>query len=260
MSKRAGRTVAVVCALASVLHAGSARGDTVRDGSEFVMDVRPDAHVCVLYPEGPLDPVACSGLKSIAAPPQPDARHNTLALAAVRLPEQGSSLVAVLNFGSTNLPNAALPTGATVGEFADAFAKSSIQDMPGTSVRGGHAAARLIEHGEVPLVRVSFDVDGLDAEHQNMEHLIAYTAWGSGAIYSVVFTCRAKNAAVVDALADESAASIRIAHPPKSRAYRMGFLIGSVLGVGFVAGGVVLAFVLIMRRGRGAGSSTSVGR
>jgi hypothetical protein len=254
MPNPAGRALVIVCSLAAVaLHVAPARADTVRDGDEFVMDVRRDAHVCVLYPASPLDPVACSGLKSITPPAEPDPRHKTLTLAAVRLPEQGASLVAVLNFGSTSFANAALPTEATVHEFADAFANSFVGDVPGSSVHGGHPAAKLLDHGETPLVRVSFDLDGLDATHRHMEHLVSYTAWATGGIYSVIYTCRATNAASVDALADESATSIRVAHPPKSRAYRLGFLVGTVIGVGLVAGGALLAFVLLMRRGRRTG-------
>lgn len=254
MLKAAGRALAVVCSLGALaLHAGPARADTVREGDEFVMDVRRDAHVCVLYPDGPLDPVACSGMKHVAAPAETDPRHRTLALAAIRLPEQGTSLVGILNFGATSFTNAALPTEGTLREFADAFAGSVIQDVPGATVHGGHPAAKLIDHGETPLVRVAFDVDGLDDKNRNIEHLVAYTAWTAGGIYSVIYTCRATNAAAVDALADESATSIRVAHPPKSRAYRLGYMVGGVMGVGIVGGGALLAFVLLMKRARQSG-------
>jgi hypothetical protein len=250
-----GAFLAIASIVVVALAVDDARAVTLRVGDAFAAELRPNAHLCVLYPTSPLDPALCAGIKPIAYAPDPDSVGHVVTIGIVRFldEDKGDPVFAVLTFTTATMPNAALPTTSTVQAFGGGVVKGFLGSVPGASIRGGQPSTQLVDAGGALVARVSFDVDGLGDGHQNLEHVVSYTAWAREGSYSLLFTCKSAFAHAVDALAAETAVSMRVAHAPSSVRERLGYFIGVVMGMGVVVGGAILAAIVIARRQKGRG-------
>ena len=117
-------------------------------------------------------------------------------------------------------------------------------------MHAGDPAASVWRVNGIPLVRFTFDLDGVPEEKELMQHHVGFAASSRDARYTLVFSSRTADAEVVDAFADESLASLRLPHRAPTRSYLIGYWVGSFLGVLVALGIAVTVAILLVRRER----------
>jgi hypothetical protein len=202
-----------LASVALVLTASTAGASEIRDGEEFSYAPLGGARTCLLFPAGLFDAGACPGLHPIPDPPHvPGVPQRQVAIGRLFFDDRGAPAVAVL---SINLDEAvSYEPEDDMPRFASEVADGMTASLRGARLRSRPSYARMSYWGGLPLVRVSFDVDGLaDDARIFMEHVVVYSASSSHGAYSVVLSTTAAHAVRLDVIGDESAASLRVSHP-----------------------------------------------
>ena len=99
-------------------------------------------------------------------------------------------------------------------------------------------------------MRFEFDLDGVPEDKHLMQHHVGFVASASGARYTLSFSSRTSDAAVVDEYADDSIASIRLPHRAPTTGALVGYWAGVALGVVLAIAVPVAVIVVLLRRGR----------
>jgi hypothetical protein len=237
----------------------TARAALIADGDEFsVAFDPPGARVCTMFPVAARDPVGCAGLTLPATDLPPDTEKRNVATGTIRWDAAGGDAYSAV-FSVTRVPmaNAAEPDLAAAEEFARGMVEGAADSVHG-KVRSGwpHTELRRYNGGQ-SIARISSYLDGLKgAQKATMEHQVAYVVWVKGAVYTFILMSGADHAAAVDALADDSARSIRFSHPapPRQSAdYRMGYMLGQFVGWGVMGILGLVTTLFVLRRGRQRG-------
>lgn len=246
------RALSVVVALAAtLLVAADATATEIGDGDDFAVKLREDALVCIHTPPPDHPDPACARFGS---PPRSDTSKGPIRVVSsgiVRVPasEQGALVVTVLV--RAKVPFVAEPeSNADAMEYAREYAGGVATSLPPARVRAGDPVASVFKVGGIPLVRFSFDLDGVPEDKELMQHHVGFAASSHDARYTLVFSSRTADAEVVDAFADESVASLRLPHRAPTRAYLIGYWVGSFLGVLVALGIAVTVAILLVRRER----------
>jgi hypothetical protein len=233
-----------------VLRSGDAGATEIGDGDELSVKLRADALVCLhtLPPEHP-DP-ACAAFGS---PPRSDTAKGPIRVVAsgiVRVPAKEGAL-AVTVLVRAKVPFVTEPeTNADAAGYAREYAGGVAKSLAPARLHAGDPTASVWRVGGIPLVRFAFDLDDVPADRQLMQHHVGFAASSRDARYTLVFSSRAADAAVIDAFADESLASLRLPHRARTRSALIGYGVGIALGI-VVSLALTLTVVLVLvRRGR----------
>jgi hypothetical protein len=249
---RRGPALLLAAALAVALATSpDARAAQVGDGAELTVTLREDALVCIHTPPPAHPDPACSIYGTPAPATEKPGPIRVINSAIVRVPaarDPEATVIAVLVRAS--VPFVVEPSSrGDAAEYARDYAGGVAKSLAPARVRGT-PTAEIWQVNGLPLVRFAFDLDGLPPEKELMEHHVGFAVSSAAGRYTLVFSSRAADAATVDAFANDSIASIRLARraPTASRlaSYVAGFAGGTVLTIGV---GVAVAIVLV-RRGR----------
>jgi hypothetical protein len=245
------RVACRILALLLLLFAATpAHAAEIRDGDEFAIAVEPPhGRVCIAYPESARDPVACAG---VAIPPPEPAPANpgvrNVVTAIVVLDQNHLDSTAVLVLSRVALRDAEEPDPQAAEDFAIGMTNGMRKDFPNARVNGGARRAELRTVQGLKVARAVFDLEGLPAEDRGTEHQIGYAVWAKDAVYMVLLVSGREHAAAVDALADQSSRSIRVAHPAPRGPAGPGYFL-AFIGVAGIASFVVGGYFLTRRRG-----------
>jgi hypothetical protein len=169
---------------------------------------------CVVFPAGPRDPVACAGLTpdAVTSPPA-----GQVAMAIVRVADAVCT-VSVQKVSAEE--TVAFAPGSDVA-FAKGFVEAGDKQLtPPVRIDPASVRSAVVASAEnVNLVRVTYDVTGFPPESPTalLAHQTAYAAPVEGGSYVVVWMTSARSAKTVDALAEESARTVHLAHPAPAR-------------------------------------------
>ena len=213
-----GRTPTAVLSLTifAIIAINAAHAETIRDGNDFSLSIQSTAaRTCIIFPESARDPAACAGLIFGARPPIDPARRD-LAIGLIRFVDRGAAAKASFAVTFILEPDSVEPDHEKAEAFAGEIERTYTRDHPGTKVRGGTSRVQLQVVAGVKVARVVFDLDGLNSDDRSlMEHHIFYLAWAEGGLYSFVLSTGGEHAAAVDAIADDSALTLRVTHPAR---------------------------------------------
>jgi hypothetical protein len=202
-----------ICAL--VLTSSTAGASEIHDGDQLSYALAPGVRTCVLFPEAQFDPADCPGLQPVRdVPGGPGAPQRQVALARVFFEDRGAPAVAKLSITFIENPPYEL-RGDYILQFANEMADGIVASWPEARLRTKPPRTGTVTLNDLPIVRISFDVDGLSDERRLMEHVILYAASSSRGLYTILLTTTSEHAAALDVIGDESAPNIVIARPAK---------------------------------------------
>jgi hypothetical protein len=220
---------------------------TVHDADQFSVTIPDGPRVCVLTSDVRPDPASCGVSAAQQTLPPPSGDQRTLAVGAVWIAKSPATFAsAVVKLSAPRAENA-----EAAAAYAKGMTDSLVERMRGAAPRPPHIDMQDI-HG-LTAARVVVDVDGLPADERIVQHLVSYAVGADEGLYSFTLTSSAADAAAVDALAAEIAATMTVAHPALARSpsygagYALGRVIGTVVPLVLVLA-VVLGVVLVARR------------
>jgi hypothetical protein len=242
----------MVLALAvPLLVAADAGATEIGDGDDFEVKLREDALVCLHTPPPTHPDPACA---QYGSPPRSDTSKGPIRVVSsgiVRVPASAEGALVVTVLVRAKVPFVAEPeTSADAMEYAREYAGGVAKSLSPARVHAGDPAASVWRVNGIPLVRFTFDLDGVPEEKELMQHHVGFAASSRDARYTLVFSSRTADAEVVDAFADESLASLRLPHRAPTRSYLIGYWVGSFLGVLVALGIAVTVAILLVRRER----------
>jgi hypothetical protein len=227
----------------------------IRDGDAYSITIPDGARPCLVFPAGLFDKTHCpKDAKPLAAPPGVNPDSRVLGLGSVLAGDAGSESFATVIVTATQLADNAEPSD--LREFARGMADGLVKSRHNATLRSGPEAQSLTIGG-VHMVRITFDVAGLS--EQGLDHVISYASWSKASDYNVTFMTAPAHAAAIDALADQTAATIHEAAPAPGNGSRLGHRVARV-GIEIVGALAVPAIVwaIFMRsRRKGAGGPTA---
>lgn len=188
----------------------TARAEIVDDGASFSVDLG-DAHVCFVTPVEKRNPKECFAV-DFAMYSQGKAPDGVVRLAygILRHPKDAQDRRFVGNLAAVKL---ALATEtAPDQEAADRFARGlvdpeTVKLEPGAKFLPPRAW--VVEANDVSVVRATIDVEGLDADNPSA-HREVLVAFGTRSAYSVSWTSRSADAALVKGYADAAAKTVTL--------------------------------------------------
>ncbi len=189
----------------------------IRDGSDFVVTVPARAHPCVLFPASLFDPAKCpAGAQPAPSPPGGlPGKVRLLAVAALEGDLPGGAPVQ-LTVSLNRMEHSYQPVPATANAFARGAVDSVLRSQTGASVRGGAPTVQLLTTHGLPVAKVTYDLEGTTTGGARLAHASIYAVWVPGGMYVVSLNAPPESAAYAAALADEMAATLRVAQlaPP----------------------------------------------
>src|SRR5580704_3291352 len=175
---RLGPIAVLPLAILAIASVDAARAATIRDGDAFSISIEnPNARVCIIFPQSARDPAACAGLTLSAQPPTAPARRD-LAIGLIRLVDRGAAASASLAVTFVPESESVDPDNGYAQALAREVERAYTRDHPGTNVREGSSLVEQRVLAGLKVVRVVFDVDGLNIDDRLlMEHHIFYFTW-----------------------------------------------------------------------------------
>lgn len=228
-----------------------ARATEVGDGDELAVKLRDDALVCIHTPPPEHPDPACA---LFGSPPRSDTAKGPIRVISsgiVRVPASVGGALAVTVLVRAKVPFVTEPeTNADALDYAREYAGGVAKSLAPAHVHAGDPAASVWKVNGIPLVRFTFDLDGVPEDRQLMQHHVGFAASTRDARYTLVFSSRSADADVVDTFANESLASLRLPHRAPTRAYLVGYWVGVLFGVILSLALAVTVTILLVRRGR----------
>lgn len=232
---------------------GVAEAAVLRDGETFSIDLS-EARICFVAPPELRSDEECLGLKGDRIAQRPDApRLKRLATGMVRVPGSQTSprLLAIVEGSRLETRNPAEPTPAGAQELAGGYAKGLAGRLP-PSAKVGQPTGRLLMAGDVPVMRITVEVEGLapgtDEELQAHHEVVVVLA--NHGTYVIEWSGPAKNAIAIAHLADASIPSIHRDPKESPRGMSIVTLVLPFAAFGLV--GLVIGFVVLLVRRSGA--------
>lgn len=216
----------------------------IRDGDAYLITIPDDAHPCIVFPAGLFDKTLCpKDAKPAAAAPGVNPDSRALALGSVQAGDAFATVVVT----ATQLADNAEPSD--VREFAHGMADGLAKSRHGATLRG-EPDVQSLTLGGVRVARIAFDVDGLS--DRGLDHVISYASWSKTSDYNFTFMTAPAHAAVIDALADCTAATLHEAVPAPDSHSRLGHRVArlAVEIVGALAVPAIVWAVFFRKRGK----------
>ena len=199
----------------------------IRDGDAYSITIPDDARPCIVFPSGLFDKARCPrDAKPLATAPSVNPDSHILALGSVLVGDAGdagSGAFATVVVTATQLSDNAEPSD--LREFARGMADGLVKSRHNATLRSGPDVQSLTIGG-VHTARITFDVAGLS--DQGLDHVVSYASWSRASDYTVTFMTAPTHAAVIDALADRTAATIHEAAPAPGNESRLGHRVARV--------------------------------
>jgi hypothetical protein len=189
---------------------------TIHDGEEYSFSIPRRARICILYPASMFDSATCP---PGAKPPDSVPRDNprTIAVALVNIHDWGSGKSALLVSALTKRSRPLQPDHGIAEAFAAGMMAEVHKTVPGGRVRPDTRSVDLVTLHRRTLARISFDVDGATGPYELYQHSVSYSVWATEGCYTTAFYTVGSDAAAIDALAEEVAGTIRLAHMAPER-------------------------------------------
>ena len=187
----------------------------LRDGADFSVAVARGANPCILYPDTMYDATMCpvEARPLPSAPPGPS-RSRMVALGLVRFVDKGEPRIGQLTVSLNRMDHPREPTQESAQAFASGMADSITRSVPGATVAPGGPSLRLVTtEAGLHVARITYDVTRISGDNPRTEHSVSFTVWATDGAYTFALTARQQYADVMDALAEQMAASLRVAHP-----------------------------------------------
>ena len=237
-----------VAATAPLLVAIDAHATVIRDGDRYVVHLRDDALVCFQTPPPAHPDPACEGL---VAPPRPGKvtfAERLIAVATVRIPGGDTTAIATMTFLRLRRAFPMEPETEDLAPYAKELVSGFTKSLPGAHL---HAApsSELWKIDGLPVARFSVDLDDVPPDKERAQHVISFDVWADDGVYALSFTSRASDARAVDAFADESIASLKLAHRAPTRTYTTAYY-GTQVALYVLVGGVTVVLVVRSLRKR----------
>jgi hypothetical protein len=196
--------------------------DEIRDGDDYSLAIPARLHACFVFPASMFDADECPPGSKIADPAAFPSKVRLLAIAVFRLGVDSGTGLVQLTVSMNQMGHSYQPFPASARAFADGITRGIPQSFAGATVRGGTADVRLVTANGLPMARFAYDVDGLSPQSRRFAHGVMLAVWSPEGAYTYTLNSRAEDAAAADAMADEMATSVRIAHlappaPPEAR-------------------------------------------
>jgi hypothetical protein len=225
----------------------------IRDGDAFSFSLGSDAQPCIVYPPSLFDRASCPrDAKPLTEPPKLNPESRVLMLGSVRADDAGGPARATVIATVTQLSDNTEP--GVLQEFAHGMADGLVKSKSGAKLRTG-PEAKLVTVGGVHVARIVFDVDGLSA--QGLDHVVSYAAWSETGDYTITFMANPAHGPAVDAIADQLATTMHVAHPAPPKSLLRGRGIGGTLlgAMAALAVPAIVWFVVSNRRKRAAAAT-----
>ena len=248
--KMLARVLAAVVALVALVlvDPGVARAAPLHDADAFSIDLSA-ARVCFIVPRELRDAAACEGLDVNVGPFPSQEGAAILAVGFVRLP--GRAQLAMVTVHRLDHGLGAL-TEASSREIAKGIADGVRGKLPPSATVHPPTGVRIEHVGNVDAARAVIDVDGAPEPLASLlAHQVHYTIPAAGPTYSISWTTsRSASASDLDSVASAALQTVKLAHPPRSSAFRAGYLVGQVGGLVVVLVVALVAVVVGTRKKR----------
>jgi hypothetical protein len=226
----------------------------IRDGDAYSITIADDARPCIVFPAGLFDKTRCpKDAKPLATAPSVNPDSHILALGSVLVGDAGDGAFATVVVTATALADNAEPRD--LREFARGMADGLVKSRRNATLRSGPDVQSLTIGG-AHTARITFDIAGLS--DQGLDHVVSYASWSQASDYTITFMTAPAHAAVIDGLADRTAATLHEAAPAPGNESRLGHRVARVAieiaGV-LVVPAVVWA-VFVRRKGKSGGAPT----
>jgi hypothetical protein len=190
----------------------------LRDADAYSVAVARGAMPCILYPDAMYDATMCPvEARPLQSPPAGPSRSRLVALGLVRFMDKNAPQTPQMGQLTVNLNRMDHPHQPTqesaqaVGSgMVDSFTRSVAGAMLGA---GGPSVRLMTTDAGLQVARISFDATRVTGDTPRMEHSVSFTVWSTEGAYTFSLTSRQQYAEVMDALAAQMAASLRVAHP-----------------------------------------------
>jgi len=222
----------------------------LRDGNEYVVHLRDDALVCFRTPPPDHPDPACAGLVAPGRPGKETLVDRMIAVATVRIPDGDGTAMAsvVLHWARRAFPME--PEKQDVAAYAREFASGFAQTMPQAHMHPGAPGSELWKIDGLPLARFTIDLDDVPDDKVSLQHTVTFAAWSRDGVYMLSFMTSAPHAHAVDAFADESIASLTLAHRAPTRTYTIAYYGTQLVLYAFVAAAIAFFVARSVRKSR----------
>jgi hypothetical protein len=184
--------------------------DEIRDGDDYSVTLPQGVHPCFTYPKTLYDPAACdSDQHPVEADPAAPAR--AFADGTVIVDGRKASVTAM--HVAVDQPTA-IEDLVEVADYARGMVKGMKNEQPTVRIVG-EPGTRVVAVGGLSLGRITFELDGLPG--LGRAHQINYVVWAADGTYALSWLGLASSAAAIDAIADQTASTLRLAHPAKPK-------------------------------------------
>jgi hypothetical protein len=188
----------------------------LRDGDDYSVAVARGASPCILYPDSLYDATMCPvEARPLPTPPPGPSRSRLVALGVVRFVDQSEPRIGQLTVSFNRMDHPREPTEESAQAFASGMVDAFTRSVPGATITpGGPALGLMTTDSGLHVARIIYDVKRISGDAQpRMEHSVSFTAWSTDGAYTFSLTSRQQYTEVMDALAGQMAASLKVAHP-----------------------------------------------
>lgn len=187
----------------------------LRDGDDFSVAVARGASPCILYPENLFDATMCPAeLQPMSTPPPRPGRSRLVALGVVRFLHETETRAGQLTVTMNRMDHPREPTQASAVAFASGMTDSLVKSVPGVMLSAAGTSTRVMTTDSgLHVARIAYDYSRLGDDRPKYEHSVSFTVWSTDGAYTVSLSCDKQYAVVMDALADQMAASLKVARP-----------------------------------------------
>jgi hypothetical protein len=187
----------------------------LRDGDDFSVAVARAANPCILYPESMFDATMCPvEVQPMSSPPPRPGRSRLIALGLVRFVDQTETRAGQLTVTMNGMDRPREPTQASADAFAASMVSSLLKSVPGASLGSALPSTRLMTtDAGLHVARISFELGRMAEDRPKLEHTVSFTVWSTAGAYTFSLTAERQYATVMDAVAEQMATTLKVAHP-----------------------------------------------
>jgi len=190
----------------------------LRDADAYSVAVARGASPCILYPDSLYDATMCPvEARPLDSPPPGPSRSRLVALGLLRFVDKNAPQtpqIGQLTVSLNRMDHPHQPTQEVAQAFASGMVDSFTRSVPGAMIGAGGPSVRLMTtDAGLRVARISYDATRISGDSPRMEHSVSFTVWSTDGAYTFSLTSRQQYAEVMDALAAQMAASLRVAHP-----------------------------------------------
>ncbi|HEY6463024.1 MAG TPA: hypothetical protein VIY73_22800 [Polyangiaceae bacterium] len=183
----------------------------IRDGFDFAVTIPARAHACVVYPASLFDEAACpkAARAHSGVPAGLSEKVRLLAVAILQPGGAGGAVQLTVSLQRRDSPPYQ-PEPAGAYAFADGLMAAIGRTSPDATVRGGAPEIRLLTAHGLPVVRMTYDLDGCTGKQKDLAHMSSYGVMTPQGWYVFTVNAPVDEAEIARALADEMVGTLRV--------------------------------------------------